>query len=54
MNALETIIERQIATAVDLITASIDGRSSEEPEITQANEILCRTLEIINKNKAKP
>jgi hypothetical protein len=34
----------KLSKAIDLITAAIDGRRDDEPEIAEANEILCEIL----------
>ena len=35
----------QLSKAIDLITTAIDGRMEDEPEIAEANEILCALLQ---------
>lgn len=41
----------KLSKAIDLITSAIDGRMGDEPELVEANEILCEILEGMDDDK---
>lgn len=38
-------MKEKLSRAIDLITSAIDGRMEDEPELVEANEILCEIFE---------